>query len=155
MNKHLNNWLDRVEGLKQNYSNNNIAKEIARQRGETNIKPTFNKVISIDFDGTICKKQKYGDGLIYQTPIPGAKKFMDKLKADGYRIVILTVRMSPDKKGNLLWKKYQLESWLGRYNIPYHEITNNKPDADLYIDDKALRFTDWKSAEKSFNKLFN
>ena len=64
MNKHLNNWLDRVEGLKENYSNNNIAKEIARQRGETHIKPTFNKVISIDFDGTICKKQKYGDGTV-------------------------------------------------------------------------------------------
>lgn len=33
MNKHLNNWLDKVEGLPKNTSNKNILKEIARQLG--------------------------------------------------------------------------------------------------------------------------
>jgi len=32
MNKHLNNWLDKVEGKKPNTTNNNIKKEIKRQR---------------------------------------------------------------------------------------------------------------------------
>jgi len=29
MNKHLNNWLDKVEGLPENTSNKNITKELA------------------------------------------------------------------------------------------------------------------------------
>ena len=32
MNKHLNNWLDKVEGLPEGTSNRNIEKEIKRQK---------------------------------------------------------------------------------------------------------------------------
>ena len=32
MNKHLNNFLDKAEGLPENYSNNNIAREIESLR---------------------------------------------------------------------------------------------------------------------------
>lgn len=32
MNKHLNNWFDKVEGLPENTTNNNIIKEMKRQR---------------------------------------------------------------------------------------------------------------------------
>jgi len=31
MNKHLNNWLDKMDGLPENTSNNNITKEMKRQ----------------------------------------------------------------------------------------------------------------------------
>ena len=34
MNKNLNNWLDKEEGLPKNTSNNNIQKEIKRQKGQ-------------------------------------------------------------------------------------------------------------------------
>ncbi len=33
MNKHLNNWLDKQDGLPKNTSNNNIIREMARQGG--------------------------------------------------------------------------------------------------------------------------
>lgn len=31
MNKNLNNWFDKVEGLPKNYTNNHIVKELKRQ----------------------------------------------------------------------------------------------------------------------------
>ena len=34
MDKNLNNWLDKEEGLPKNTSNNNIQKEIKRQKGQ-------------------------------------------------------------------------------------------------------------------------
>lgn len=34
MNKHLNNWLDKMDGLPEETSNNNIRKEIIRQTGK-------------------------------------------------------------------------------------------------------------------------
>jgi len=45
MNKHLNNWLDKVEGLQVGTTNRNIRKEVRRQypNRTKNKKPTLNK----------------------------------------------------------------------------------------------------------------
>jgi hypothetical protein len=34
--------------------------------------------------------------------------------------------------------------WLNYYEIPYDEVTAIKPNADYYIDDKAIRFHNWE-----------
>jgi hypothetical protein len=111
------------------------------------------KIISIDFDGTICKKQKYGNGLIHEVPNPGAKKFLTKLKKEGYKIVVLTVRLNPIFGGDLNWKKWVITHWMNKYEIPFDEITNNKPDADCFIDDKGVRFIDWSKIETDFHQF--
>lgn len=111
------------------------------------------KVISIDFDGTICTKQSYGNGLIHEKPMPGAKEFLTKLKKEGYKIVVFTVRLNPKFGGDLKWKKWNIEYWFKKFKIPYDEITNNKPDADIYIDDKCTRFTSWSEIETSFHQF--
>lgn len=102
------------------------------------------KSIGIDFDGTICKKQPYGDGTIYSKPNEGASEVIGNLKKAGYNIVVFTVRLHPKFGGDLEWKKKQIEDWLNKYQIPFDEITNNKPEAMAYIDDKAIRFTNWE-----------
>ncbi len=33
--------------------------------------------------------------------------------------------------------------WLDRYEIEYDEIYFGKPNAQIYLDDRALRFTSW------------
>jgi hypothetical protein len=33
--------------------------------------------------------------------------------------------------------------WLDRYSIEYDEIYFGKPNADVYLDDRAFRFTTW------------
>ncbi len=33
------------------------------------------------------------------------------------------------------------------YKLPFNEITNIKPQADHYIDDKAIKFENWFSLQ--------
>jgi hypothetical protein len=58
--------------------------------------------------------------------------------------VIFTTRLNPEFDGDVEWKKLQIVAWLNKYNIPFDEVTNNKPKAMCYIDDRAIRFTNWK-----------
>src|SRR3990167_2021033 len=101
------------------------------------------KIICIDFDGTICKQQSFGDGLIHEKPKENVKEALTKLKNNNYKIVILTTRLNPSLEGDVQLKKQRLEAWLKQYQIPYDEITNNKPRAKIYIDNRAIKFNDW------------
>ena len=43
--------------------------------------------------------------------------------------------------------------WLERYGIPYDEIHFGKPNTDIYIDDRCIRFDGWKKlSEDVLNK---
>lgn len=108
------------------------------------------KTLGIDFDGTLCKKQPYGDGTIWQEPNEGAAEAMKLLKKEGYRLVVFTVRLSPNMKGIVEIKKDRICNWLNKYGIPYDEVTNNKPSAVAYVDDRAIRFTDWADITNYF-----
>lgn len=39
--------------------------------------------------------------------------------------------------------KAAIESWLTVKGIKVDGVTNEKPHADFYLDDKAIRFTTW------------
>jgi phosphoglycolate phosphatase-like HAD superfamily hydrolase len=109
------------------------------------------KTLGLDFDGTICQKQSYGDGLIYQTPTDGAVEAIKKLKDAGYKLVVFTTRLNPDFGGDIVWKHKQIVEWLQKYGIPYDEVTNHKPEAMAYIDDRAVRFQgNWLSITNYF-----
>lgn len=100
------------------------------------------KTIAIDFDGTICKKQPYGNGQIHEIPNECATEVIQKLHQD-YKIVVFTTRLNPSFGGNIDGKRLEIENWLHKYNIPFDYVTNNKPAAMAYIDDRAIRFTNW------------
>jgi len=117
------------------------------------------KTIAIDFDGTICRKQKYGDGTIWQTANTGAQGVIQDFKKDGYRIVVYTVRLSPDKvkactrEGKsieLEEKKGRICEWLNNRKIPYDDVVGYKPEAMAYVDDRAIRFTNWHDISNYF-----
>jgi hypothetical protein len=107
------------------------------------------RTLAIDFDGTICKKQPYGNGIIYETPNDGAIEKINKLFYS-FRIVIFTTRLNPDLEGDLDFKREQIVKWLEMYQIKYDELTNNKPQAFAYIDDRAIRFTNWQDITNYF-----
>ena len=105
--------------------------------------------IVIDLDGTICtlrqKHETYADVLVK----PGAAEFIKKLRKEGNYIIIQTARNMATCDANLgkVMKnvgKVTLE-WLDKHNIKYDEIYFGKPNGDLYIDDRALRFENWDS----------
>jgi len=100
------------------------------------------KVIVIDFDGTICdfKYPKMGE------PKKGVREALFKLKELGYTIQILSCRTSPDLKKHPIERLEQvrdMERYLKENNIPYDEVLNkDKPLAVWYIDDRAIGFRD-------------
>ena len=103
--------------------------------------------IVIDLDGTICpikeKNQSYSDLL----PNKGAVEKLKSYKEKGHYIIIQTARNMATQDGNLgkVMKnigKVTLD-WLEKFDIPYDEIFFGKPNAHLYIDDRAFRFSSW------------
>ena len=42
--------------------------------------------------------------------------------------------------------------WLNKHQIPYDEIHFGKPLADFYIDDKAIRLTNWENFNKQIGE---
>lgn len=105
--------------------------------------------IVIDLDGTICnlkeKHETYADVMIK----PGAAEFIKNLRGTGHYVIIQTARNMATCDSNLgkVMKnvgKVTLE-WLEKNEVEYDEIYFGKPNAHLYIDDRALRFEDWKN----------
>ena len=72
----------------------------------------------------------------------------------GYKVVILTARLHPSNS-NLLEIMIDIKKWLTYHGFNqgthYHIITNNKPPALTYIDDRAIRFeNNWLTIRKYF-----
>jgi len=104
------------------------------------------QTICLDFDGVIHRYSKgFYSGKIYDIPMEGAIKTIIELHEDGYNLVISTCRQ--DIKG--------ITRWLKKHGLPEHvlnelEITNEKPIAMVYIDDRALRFTNWQDIKNYY-----
>ena len=98
------------------------------------------KVISLDFDGVIHRYSKgWGDGTIYDPPTPGTAEAMKKLMGAGYALVIHTTRIDHD----------EIKRWLVKYDLPDIQVSNIKPIARIYIDDRGWRFDgNWETVLK-------
>ena len=94
--------------------------------------------IAIDFDGVIhAYSRGHHDGTIYDPPIKDAKKTIQSLRKK-YFIYIYSAR-SRTRQGKVAVTKY-----LDKYRIPYSKVVGYKPPAKFYIDDRAIRFKNWK-----------
>lgn len=118
--------------------------------------PDSNNVlrISIDLDGTICALKTGGQTYADVEPLPGAVERIRALRAAGHYVIINTARNMATCDGNLgrVMKnvgRVTLE-WLERHGIEYDEIYFGKPNAHLYIDDRAHRFTSWAGVTPEF-----
>lgn len=104
--------------------------------------------IVIDLDGTICPIRKENQSYSDLEPFPGAIEELKKWKAEGHYIIIQTARNMGTQKGNLgkVLQNIGLITlqWLEKYEVPYDEIFFGKPNGEIYIDDRALRFEGWE-----------
>ena len=112
--------------------------------------------LGIDFDKVIHKCSKgFYDGTIYDEPVEGVKDALKTLSKK-YTLICYTTKAKPDrglvnsKTGTeLVWE------WLHKYDLAKYisKVTAEKPRAVVYIDDKAVRFTDWNSCLSDLNNL--
>lgn len=108
--------------------------------------------ICIDLDGTICELKKLDETYADVKVKTGAKEFIDELRVDGHTIIINTAR-NMQTQGHNVGKvlanvgKITLD-WLEENEIYYDEIFFGKPNADITIDDRVVRFEDWTKMDK-------
>jgi capsule biosynthesis phosphatase len=109
------------------------------------------KRIMLDLDGTICytktKYQDYEDVL----PMPGAVDYLNKLKKEGWYIIISTARNMRTHKhniGQVSAKQTQIiVTWLEAWDIPFDELWH-KPHYYIAFDDKTKQYVSWEQVEK-------
>ena len=97
------------------------------------------KTYVFDIDGTICTNTNgnYEEAKPYKERI----KFVNKLFDEGNKIKYFTARGSSTGINWYEITKKQLNSW----HAKFHELIMQKPEGDIYIDDKAFNCNKWIS----------
>ncbi len=95
------------------------------------------KTIMVDLDGVLCTEEVFLERPLAQ-PIDGARAALKKLRAAGHVVVIYTARGWGEKRVT--------ERWLADHGFEYDGLHMGKPIADVWIDDRAIRFTNWPAA---------
>lgn len=96
------------------------------------------KVLAIDFDGVMHNPGERDPGFKMGHPMPETKQAFDYFRLKGYRIIIHTVRAESEDG------REAVRRWMKYFELPWDEITNIKPRADYYIDNKAIKFKTWR-----------
>ena len=91
-----------------------------------------------DIDGTLCTNTEgdYEEAMPFQVIISE----VNRLFAEGHHIVLQTARGATT---GIDWRELT-EQQLRAWGVRYHALYMGKPTADVYIDDKAINFADWK-----------
>lgn len=77
-------------------------------------------------------------------PVEGALEAVEVLQQAGYEVVVLTAHT----------QHQFIRDWLRYYEFPNLWVTNVKPVADLYVDDRAVRFTgDWRNTMAEIERV--
>jgi len=111
-------------------------------------------VLVVDFDGTIAQWAPSGYPAIGK-PIAGARRFLQLLEGEGWKIVINSCRSGAKHET-------AMRRWLDDNEIPFDEINHNsdypwakgKPVGDVYLDDRGVRFEGrWDNAYQKVQEL--
>lgn len=97
-------------------------------------------IYCFDIDGTICSSVKNSD---YENAKPFKKiiNHINDLYESGNEIIIMSARGSVSKIDYYEFTKKQLGHW----GLKYHKLLMNiKPNADLFVDDKAIHIEEYK-----------
>ena len=114
------------------------------------------KIAIIDFDGTLCEFMFPDVGPIE----PNVKEALETLKKAGYTIKIHSCRTAtywerPEERRIHVKTIYD---FMHEHDLPYDEIititTMDKPIADVYIDDRAVKYdNNWLDIAKILKEL--
>jgi len=116
-------------------------------------------IVAVDFDGVLHKYSKgWHNGKIYDEPFENAALAMGIMLDKGFEVVIFSTRSYDRKQDGVIEKGQikEMKDWLDRNNIPYSRIaTEPKPYAQVYLDDRALRFEgNWMDSLRQIMVLY-
>jgi hypothetical protein len=95
--------------------------------------------VLVDFDGVIHRYSKgWADGTVYDPPVVSARTALRALVHDGYEPVIFSTR-------DAVQITAAFKAW-GWDECASLTVTNVKLPAVAQIDDRAIRFWDWRQA---------
>jgi hypothetical protein len=91
----------------------------------------MSKRVCIDLNGVLDTYAGWQGEVTWHPPRPGARAFLQALRARGFEIVVLTVRRPEEAR-----------QWLEAHGLAAYisDVTDRKPPAFVYIDDRALCF---------------
>lgn len=93
------------------------------------------KTLAVDLDGVLHRYSRgWSGGEMYDEPVQGAVEAITEL-VKGWQVVVFTARAELEP----------VREWLAKHGFPPLEVTNRKPPAWAYIDDRAIEFKDWKA----------
>jgi phosphoglycolate phosphatase-like HAD superfamily hydrolase len=101
------------------------------------------KTVAVDFDKVVHGYSRgWQDGTIYDPPMPGAYEALLQLSMAGWRLVLHTTRVRDAEQVQ------PLLDWLetNGFGDMFAEVTDRKPLAVAYIDDRAIHFENWPQA---------
>jgi len=90
----------------------------------------------IDIDGTICEEKRQFSRSLAK-PLPDAINSLKLLKKKGCILILYSART---------WAEYEMTfNWLKTNDVPFDQLILGKPEGDYWIDDRAIKFTNWKN----------
>jgi len=93
--------------------------------------------VCVDLDSVLLHHNP-SDGISHLGPVlPRGRELVKLLKSRNYRVVVLTSRPDNWPGDGITFADIQADLRLA--DIPVDEVTNMKPPADAYLDDKAYR----------------
>lgn len=111
--------------------------------------------VAVDFDGVIHNFEGWGDGRCYGNPIVGSLESIIKL-SEKYKIIVFTAKVRPDRPlVSGMTGTELVEDWLDKHGFSKYisSVTHEKPRAKYYIDDRAIRFVNWKQTMRLIKKI--
>lgn len=95
-------------------------------------------IIAFDLDGTLAEYAGYKGAYIIGKPVKGMLELMDRLREQGWEIGIYSCRNNEEVS---FWcnKWHVVPDWINQNKFLGQDCPN-KPFADIYVDDKAIRF---------------
>ena len=96
----------------------------------------MSNAVVFDFDGVIHSYVSGWQGMtvITDPPVNGIREAIADIRRAGYEVIVVSARCA-DQDG-----LKAVEEYLERNDIKVHRVCKEKPQAKVYIDDRALHF---------------
>jgi len=88
-------------------------------------------IVCVDLNGVLDTYRGWQGEAHWDDPRAGAREFLQELDRLGYDVVVFTTRWRDDAR-----------AWLQRHGLLelVRDVTDRKPAAHVFVDDRALRF---------------